>query len=87
MDDEQKIQTEGIPLLPEDQKNVLKGYQRNMVHHLETLLSAANKVLQSNPQTLRAATMSVSDMLYWFYMWNTLKDPDGRAAYTKLLPP
>ena len=83
MDDEHKIQTEGIPLLPREQQIVLKGYQRNMVHHVETFLSAANKGLQSNPQTLRAATMSVFGMLNWFYMWNTHKDPDGRAAYTK----
>ena len=83
MDDEHKIQTEGIPLLPEDQQIVLKGYQRDMVHHVETFLSAANKSLQSNPQTRRAATMSVFGMLNWFYMWNTHNDADGRAAYAK----
>lgn len=83
MDDEHKIQTEGIPLLPEDQQTVLKGYQSDMVHHVETFLSAANKSLQSNPQSRRAATMSVFGMLNWFYMWNTLNDADGRAAYAK----
>ncbi|MGB1117757.1 MAG: TetR/AcrR family transcriptional regulator [Parvibaculales bacterium] len=83
MDDEHKIQTEGIPLLPEDQQTVLKGYQRDMVRHVEIFLSAANKSLQSNPQTLRAATMSVFGMLNWFYMWNTHKHADGRAAYAK----
>ena len=83
MDDEHKIQTEGIPLLPEDQQTVLKGYQRDMVHHVETFLSAANKSLQSNPQTRRAATMSVFGMLNWFYMWNTHNDADGLAAYAK----
>ena len=83
MDDEHKIQTEGIPLLPEDQQTVLKGYQRDMVLHVEIFLSAANKSLQSNPQTRRAATMSVFGMLNWFYMWNTHNDEDGRAAYAK----
>ena len=83
MDDEHKIQTEGIPLLPREQQIVLKGYQRNMVHHVETFLSAANKSLQSNPQTRRAATMSVFGMLNWFYMWNTHNDANGRAAYAK----
>ena len=83
MDDEHKIQTEGIPLLPEDQQTVLKGYQRDMVHHVETFLSAADKSLQSNPQTRRAATMSVFGMLNWFYMWNTHNDANGRAAYAK----
>ena len=83
MDDEHKIQTEGIPLLPEDQQTVLKGYQRDMVLHVEIFLSAANKSLQSNKQTRRAATMSVFGMLNWFYMWNTHNDEDGRAAYAK----
>lgn len=83
MDDEHKIQTEGIPLLPEDQQTVLKGYQRDMVLHVEFFLSAANKSLQSNPQTRRAATMSVFGMLNWFYMWNTHNDADGRPAFAK----
>ena len=48
MDDEHKIQTEGIPLLPEDQQSILKGYQRDMVHHLEAFLSAANEDLKSD---------------------------------------
>ena len=38
MDREHKIQTEGIPLLPEDQQTILKGYQRDMVRHLEEFL-------------------------------------------------
>ena len=50
MDDEHKIQTEGIPLLPEDQQTVLKGYQRDMVRHMEAFLSAANESLKSDPQ-------------------------------------
>ena len=83
MDDEHKIQTEGIPLLPEDQQNILKGYQRDMVHHLEAFLSAANKDLKSDTQDLRAATMSVFGMLNWFYMWNTRNDAYGRANYAK----
>ena len=83
MDDEHKIQAEGIPLLPEGQQTVLKGYQRDMVSHMEAFLSAATESLQSDTETRRAATMSVFGMLYWFYMWNTHKDADGRAAYAK----
>ena len=83
MDDEHKIQIEGVPLLPEDQRTVLKGYQHDRVRHVENVLSVANKSLQSNPQTLRAATMSAFGMLNWFYMWNTHNDTDARAAYAK----
>jgi AcrR family transcriptional regulator len=83
MDDEHKIQTEGIPLLPEGQQTVLTGYQRDMVRHMEAFLSAATESLQSDTETRRAATMSVFGMLNWFYMWDTHKDADGRAAYAK----
>ena len=83
MDDEHKIQTEGIPLLPEGQQTVLKGYQRDMVRHMEAFLSAATESLQSDTETRRAATMSVFGMLNWFYMWDTHKDADRRAAYAK----
>ena len=85
MDDEHKIQTEGIPLLPEDQQNTLKGYQRDMVRHLEAFLIVSNKDLQADSETRRAATMSVFGMLNWFYMWNTRPDAKGRAAYAKIV--
>jgi AcrR family transcriptional regulator len=83
MDHEHKIQTEGIPLLPEDQQTILKGYQRDMVRHLESFLIVSNKNLQANSETRRAAAMSVFGMLNWFYMWNTRQDAKGRAAYAK----
>ena len=83
MDHEHKIQTEGIPLLPEDQQNILKEYQRDMVHHLEAFLIVSNKELQADRETRRAAAMSVFGMLNWFYMWNTRQDAKGRAAYAK----
>ena len=83
MDHEHKIQTEGIPLLPEDQQTTLKGYQRDMVRHLESFLIVSNKNLQANSETRRAAAMSVFGMLNWFYMWNTRQDAKGRAAYAK----
>jgi hypothetical protein len=83
MDHEHKIQTEGIPLLPEDQQATLKGYQRDMVRHLEAFLIVSNKDLQADSEIRRAAAMSVFGMLNWFYMWNTRQDAKGRAAYAK----
>ena len=83
MDHEHKIQTEGIPLLPEDQQSILKGYQRDMLRHLEAFLIVSNKDLHADSETRRAAAMSVFGMLNWFYMWNTRQDAKGRAAYAK----
>ena len=83
MDHEHKIQTEGIPLLPEDQQTALKGYQRDMVSHLEAFLIVSNNDLQTDRETRRAVAMSVFGMLNWFYMWNTRQDANGPAAYAK----
>lgn len=83
MDHEHKIQTEGIPLLPEDQQATLKGYQRDMVRHLEAFLIVSNKDLQADSEIRGAAAMSVFGMLNWFCMWNTRQDAKGRAAYAK----
>ena len=83
MDHEHKIQTEGIPLLPADQQSILKGYQRDMVRHLEAFMIVSNKDLQADSETRRAAAISVFGMLNWFYMWNTRQDAKGRAAYAK----
>ena len=83
MDHEHKIQTEGIPLLPEDQQTALKRYQRDMVSHLEAFLIVSNNDLQTDRETRRAVAMSVFGMLNWFYMWNTRQDANGRAAYAK----
>ena len=69
--------------MPEDQQATLKGYQRDMVRHLEAFLIVSNEDLQADSETRRAAAMSVFGMLNWFYMWNTRQDAKGRIAYAK----
>ena len=86
MDHEHQIQTEGIPLLPEDQQKVLKGYQREMVAAMSTVLSeVAPEVLAHDPERLRGATMSVFGMLNWFYMWNSTAGRRARESYADLV--
>lgn len=86
MDHEHQIQTEGLPLLPQDQQDILKGYQRDMVgFYSATLEEIAPEVFDGNKPKLRAATMSVFGMLNWFYMWNRSADTSAREAYADLV--
>ncbi len=86
MDHEHQIQTEGIPLLPEAQQQVLKGYQREMVSQMSAILSEiAQPAVAGDPARLRAATMSVYGMLNWFYMWNSGADRAARLDYAGIV--
>jgi AcrR family transcriptional regulator len=86
MDAEHKIQMEGIPLLNSDQQAVLKGYQRDLVTQLSSVIAAtAPDVFDGDTAKLRSTVMSVFGMLNWFYMWNSGADEPARAAYADLV--
>jgi len=86
MDDEHKIQTEGIPLLSPDQQEVLKGFQRDMVGQMSGIISAiAPEVFEGDRRKLRSTVMSVFGMLNWFYMWNSGADEKARREYADLV--
>lgn len=86
MDDEHKIQTEGIPLLSPQQQAVLKGYQRDMVNQLSGIVTAvAPQVFDGDRRKLRATVMSIFGMLNWFYMWNSRADEGARADYAEIV--
>ena len=86
MDDEHKIQTEGIPLLRPDQQTILKGYQRDMVNQMSSVVAnVAPAVFGDDKRKLRATVMSVFGMLNWFYMWNSGADDKARAEYANLV--
>ena len=82
MDDEHKIQTEGLPLLPQDQQAVLRDYQRRMVAQMSEAVRAINPgAFAKDAGRLRDTTMSVFGMLNWFYMWDGGAGRDRRLAY------
>ena len=86
MDNEHKIQTEGVPLLPLDQQTILKGYQRDMVKQLSSIVQRiAPQAFTGDKVKLRAVTMSVFGMVNWFYMWNHGADEAERAGYAKMV--
>ena len=82
MDNEHKIQTEGVPLLQPDQQEVLKDYQRDLVACVaDTLRNCAPDTLGQDKFRRRDVTMSVFGMLNWFYMWSPGADQQQRIAY------
>jgi len=86
MDDEHKIQTEGLPLLPKPQQDILKGYQRDLVAQLRGVIAAiAPEVFAGDAGKLHATVMSVFGMLNWFYMWNGKADHQARRDYAELV--
>lgn len=86
MDEEHKIQTEGIPLLSKEQQAVLKGYQRDMVNQMSAIVAAiAPDVFDNDRNKLRSTVMSVFGMLNWFYMWNRHANDEARTEYADLV--
>lgn len=86
MDHEHKIQSEGIPLLPEEQQHILKAYQLDIVRQMRSVLARnAPAAFDGAPDKLHAATMSVFGMLNWFYMWNSDADATQRKSYAELV--
>ena len=81
MDNEHKIQSEGIQLLPVEQQAVLKAYQKDLVRLMSsTLRDCAPEALLDNAKC-RDVTMSVFGMLNWFYMWNPHATKSQRLEY------
>ncbi len=86
MDNEHKIQSEGLPLLDMEKQAVLKGHQRKLVSLVsQTLLDCAPDKLGDDKVKRRHITMSVFGMLNWFYMWNPGATEDQRLAYADVV--
>ncbi|MEM8813909.1 MAG: TetR/AcrR family transcriptional regulator [Pseudomonadota bacterium] len=84
-DDEHRIQMSGLGGLPDDQQQILRGYQRDLVRHLSDLLHACAPDRLSDKKTLRATTMSVFGMLNWYFMWNGGSGAKAREDYADLV--
>nr|WP_168713307.1 TetR/AcrR family transcriptional regulator [Cochlodiniinecator piscidefendens] len=85
-DDEHRVQSSGIAVLPADQQSMLRGFQRDLVDYLsDTVASIAPDVFENDKAKLHGVTMSIFGMLNWFYMWNSKAGPDAREEYAELV--
>jgi AcrR family transcriptional regulator len=81
-DNAHRVQSVGMDHLPPDQRQILVGYQRDMVKKLSSVIAEnAPDVFERDPAKLRSVTMSVFGMLNWHYMWNASADEHTRRAY------
>ncbi|MFY9318013.1 TetR/AcrR family transcriptional regulator [Lentibacter algarum] len=81
-DNAHRVQSAGMDHLPPDQRQILVGYQRDMVKKVSSVIAEnAPDVFERDPAKLRSVTMSVFGMLNWHYMWNASADEDARRAY------
>ena len=81
-DNAHRVQSAGMDHLPPDQRQILVGYQRDMVKKLSNVIAEnAPDVFERDPAKLRSVTMSVFGMLNWHYMWNASADEHARRAY------
>ena len=86
VDDEHRVQISGMSALPENQQNLLRGYQRDLIAFLSDIIaSVAPETFRGETVKLRATTMSVFGMLNWFYMWNSGADEQVRKNYADLV--
>jgi len=84
MDDQHKIQNEGLPMLQKSQQTVLKNYQREMIDVVQKILhSGFPTEFSRNKKQLKFATMSVFGMLNWFFMWNSNATRAERKRYAE----
>jgi AcrR family transcriptional regulator len=81
-DNAHRVQSAGMDHLPPAQRQILIGYQRDMVKQLSAVIAEnAPDVFERDPAKLRSVTMSVFGMLNWHYMWNASADEHARRAY------
>ena len=85
-DHEHQVQVGAMSALPEEQQELLRAYQRDLVRHMsDILLAIAPEVFEGDRAKLRAATMSVFGMLNWYYMWNSGAGRKAREDYARLV--
>ena len=85
-DYEHQVQSASMSHLPEQQQNVLKGYQKQMVQRVsELLLNTRRETFEGDRTKLVNTTMSIFGMLNWFYMWNGQAGPEKRREYASLV--
>lgn len=82
MDNEHKIQSEGLPYLEPQRQQTLKDYQRDLVELVSSVLKECSPgILGENANECRNVTMAVFGMLNWFYMWSPKTTAKTRREY------
>lgn len=84
-DTQHRLQIDTLGRLAPDRQKVLRRYQSELVRFMSARLVAVSPDLHSEPNRLRAVTMSVFGMLNWHYMWNGAADGPARRDYAQVV--
>lgn len=81
-DDHHKVQLNGTPTLPPDQREAIQAIERRIVRRFSAALQAAQPGLA--PPLLMPVTMSLFGMLNWVYLWFKDGGAITRADYADI---
>ena len=85
-DAEHEVQLNAIGALPEEQQEVLRGYQRDLVRFVrERIRRLAPEAVATDLTKLRSLTMSVFALTNWHCQWDDKADAKARIAYADLV--
>jgi len=77
-----KVQINAFSVLPPDQQNILRGYQRDLVKFVQDLIARIVPPEHAeNTSYLRDISMSLFAMVNWHFQWDGKADVDRRRAY------
>ncbi len=82
-DDAHRVQINGTPTLPEEQRNAIHAIERRILRRFAATLREINPALDADPR-LMPATLSLFGMMNWVYMWFREGGPITRADYADL---
>ena len=77
-----KVQLNGTPTLPNDQKEAIHAIERRIVRRFSAVLRQLHPGLE--PPLLMPVTMSLFGMLNWVYMWFRDAGPVTREDYADI---
>lgn len=79
-----KVQMNDLGILPEQQQNVLKRIEREIVQRFARVLLEINPALGVGRRLIKPVAMSLFGMLNWHHTWFRADGPLTRAAYAEL---
>lgn len=82
-DDKHKVQLNELERLPEPQRKVIKGMERDIVDVVAGILLLVNPRLDSASGLLKPVAMSLFGILNWHYTWFRESGPISRSAYAR----
>ncbi len=83
-DDTHRVLLGDLHILPPDQRDSIRGMERQIVRIFADAIAATAPHLAGQPELLKPVTMSLFGMLNWHYTWFKEGGPLSRGDYARL---